>query len=92
MNALKKEKLAKYFEKSLLKDEFKALLKLKTQELKAMLKTINPSLSKNEQHKAICNASKSVCNKNPAYDNCFGNRGEEISEKNFDIAFEKAGI
>lgn len=87
-----KEKLAKYFEKSLLEDEFKALLKLKKQELKAMLKTINPSLSKNEQRKAICNASKSVCNKNPAYDNCFGNRGEEISEKNFDIAFKKAGI
>ncbi len=55
-------------------------------------KTINPSLSKTEQRKAICNASKSLCNKNPAYDNCFENRGEEISEKNFDIALKKAGI
>ncbi len=87
-----KEKLAKYFEKSLLEDEFKALLKLKTQELNAMLKTINPSLSKTEQRKTILNASKSVCNKNPAYDNSLENRGEEISGRNIDIAFEKAGL
>ncbi len=87
-----KEKLVKHFEKSLVDDEFKALVQLKKQELEAMLKAIQPSLSKKEVHDAICEASKSVCNKNPAYDNCFGNRGEEISEKNFDIAFEKAGI
>ncbi len=87
-----KEKLAKHFEKSLLDDEFKALLKLKKQELDAMLTAIQPWLSKKEVHDAICNASKSVCNKNPANDYLFGSRSFEISEKNFDIAFEKAGI
>ena len=45
-----------------------------------------------EQKSAFAKASNSVEMLNPAYYNLFGSRSHVVTHKNFDLAYEKAGI
>lgn len=87
-----KNMLRRRFEKSLLEDEFLALVKLKKDHLQALFDAINSSLSVKEQKSAFAKASNSVEMLNPAYYNLFGSRSHVVTHKNFDLAYAKAGI
>ncbi len=49
-------------------------------------------LSMKEQKRAFADAGRIAANNNPAADNIFGSRSFVIIHRNFDIAYEKAGI
>jgi hypothetical protein len=84
--------LRRRFEKSLLEDEFLALVQLKKDHLQALFDAINKSLSEDEQKSAFAEAGNRVEILNPAADNYFDSRSYVVTHKNFDLAYEKAGI
>ncbi len=87
-----KNMLRRRFEKSLLEDEFLALVQLKKDHRQALFDAINKSLSENEQKSAFAEASNRVEMLNPAADNYFDSRSHVVTNENFDLAYEKAGI
>ena len=80
------------FGKTLLEDEFNQLIQLREEHRQALLDAIDSNLSEKEQIKAFANASNDVEKNNPAFDNVYGSRSYVVTDRNFDLAYEKAGI
>ena len=84
-----KNKLVKYFEKSLIDDEFNALVQLKKDLPKAMQNACDSSLPKEEQKKAILEAAHDVERSNPANEWRDGSRSLFISKEIYDSVLKK---
>jgi hypothetical protein len=87
-----KEELRKRFEPTLIEDEFKALVRLRDEHKKALFGAIDKKLTVDEQKKAFADAGNAVEDRNPAGDNYHWSRSYLVTHKNFDLAYEKAGI
>lgn len=87
-----KEKLAKHFEKTLIDDEFNAFVDLKNTVPKVMLKAIDSTQSIKEQKDAMFQATHTVENNNPAYDNFYGSRSHILSDLIYASVLKTAGL
>ena len=84
--------LKQRFGKTLPEDEYRALVRLKDEHLQALLGAIDSSLSEEEQKSAFAEASHRAERDNPAVDNIYESRSHVVEHRNFELAYDKAGI